>query len=372
MLTKLAGKRIFSNGATIDETVEYRTTNWAVRRYGSGYQVNDPRGVGHLGVIAEVQQDALNARLTSGTMPDKALAVLAYFGLEGSIEDLDWSDLHFLRSTNGYSAMRVILDAIKAAAPAGPEPPIEPPPAGEILGNYPGAPPHNAGTGVETVFERLARYGLIMSSTAYDGPLPSQMGFARRYWQNKLVPNVSEEAWMLKERGLRPLPEQAPVREDGIYLYDQLELRIAEWGKALAENELGADERQAAARAAYWAFEEAFVPKSDAGAPPAHGDRIANPRSVLYAGRFIENAIEHGLPNSAAWCCPRAAFTLGTPQHLSRYEQWGFSSQPLDARDWRGILGVEFVDEGNEWPGGPGREAAEADAPKVVGTPKKR
>lgn len=346
-LTRIAGVRIFSNGLTIDHTVEYKSINWAVRRYGYGYQVNDPRGVGHLGVLGEIQQEALNGRLNTGTMPNKAGAVLKGLGLEGEINDLDYSDLHFARSENGYSAMRVILDDIRATTPA-PEPPdIEEP--GEVLGQYPGAPPHNrpvGGGGPETVFERIAIYGLIMASTPYDGPLPSQMGFARRYWQNKLVPNVNEAEWMLAERGLRPLPEQSPVREDGIYLYDQLECRIAEWGLALAE---GTDDTglQDAALRAYWEFEPAFVPKTIAGAPPAFQDRRCNPRSVLYASRMLENAIVQGKPDYAAWCGPRAAFSLGTPQHMSRYEQWGFSSQPLQSRDWRGVLGLSWA-EGDE------------------------
>lgn len=356
-LTRIAGVRIFSNGKVIDHTVEYLSPNWAVKRYGYGYQVNDPRGVGHVGVIGEIQQEALNKRLETNTMPNKAGAVLKGLGLQGEINDLDYSDLHFLRSENGYSAMRVILDDIRATTPA-PEPPeIEEP--GEVLGDYPGAPPHNAGLGVETVFERIALYGLIMSSTPYDGPLPSQMGFARRYWQNNLIPGVNEAEWMMKERGLRILPEQSPVREDGIYRYDQLELRIAEWGLSLAENHGDGEARQAAARAAYWEFEECFVPATDEGAPPAFGDRVCNPRSVLYAGRFLENAIEHNLPNTAAWCGPRAAFTLGTPQHFSRYEQWGFSSQPLQSRDWRGILGIAWADDDTDtgFPGGPTKGA---------------
>ncbi len=347
MLTNLEGARIFSNGRIIDTNVGYMTTNWANRRYGEGFGVNDPRGVGHMGVIGEISQEVLNGRIDAGTMPPGAQAVLDHFGLTGLIEDLDWNDLHFLRSNNGYSAMRVILDSIRAESSAPPPPEPAPPP----IADYPDAPPL---TGPDSVYERIKLYGLIYGPTPYEGLL-GQKWYATRYYQNKLVPNVNEQAWMLEHHGLRPLQEVWVPTEDGIYLYDQLELRNAEWGLSLAENHGDGAVRQEATKRAYWEWERAFVPATDQGVQPQFGDRVVNPRAVLNTGRRFENAIAQGLPHAAAWCGPRIAMTLGQPQHFSRYEAWGMSSQPLQSRDWRGVLGIGWAegDGDGTFPGGP-------------------
>jgi hypothetical protein len=298
-------------------------------RYGPGYQhIPGSVGVSHIGALP-LALDFFNE--VRHAEPFKS--IFARAGHDGAeITSQERSDLHFLMdSKRGTTYARSILDAI-AKPVAGQGSTTTAPHL------YPGAPPL---TGPGNVYDRIAKYGLIYGPT----PLEKQKFYAEKYYENRLVPGVNEEEWMLSERGLRPLPEVAVVREDGLYLFEQLERKIAEWGLTLAADGVDVEGQHKAALDAYWAFEPAFVPASDEGASPSFGDRVCNPRSVLYAGRMIENAIVQGNPTAAAVGGPRCAITLGTPRHFSLFEAYGvhMTAAPLQSDEWRAILGQKPV-----------------------------
>lgn len=311
-------------------------------RYGDGFQRTNP--LGHAGsggpvAVGGVSTEALNARIAAGTLGE-AESVLRAAGWDGAaLTDRDVQDLFYLRhgSTTYLDAIATALGVKGAPGGEGDAP------AQSHL--YEGAPPLS---GPGSVYERLALYGLITAATPVGDPEGtaklSQNWYAIKYFENKLVPGENEEAFMAEKFNLRPLPEQWPVREDGVALFRALELRIAEWGLATAENASDLAAKQEAAKDAYFAFEAAFIPAvgQSAGAPPAFGDRVCNPRSVRYAGRMVENAIVMGQATGAAVSGPRLAMHLGQPQVFSRFEGEGFrqTAAPMQAAEWKLYLGI--------------------------------
>lgn len=335
----------YATGKPADLSQSIDQPGGPAKRWGAGYDSNR-NPLGHAGVdgpvgVPEVALDVLNELIAAGTLEPAAKAVLDSLNHDGApLTRLDLYDLFFLRY--GQSTY---LEAIATArgwrermAQAGQgSTPVDP------SAPYPGAPD------VPTLVSWLQKRGMIMASTPSDGPLPSIMGFVRRFYEardgagNPLVLGVNAEAWLWATHGRRELPEQWPVREDGVALFAALERAIAEWALAEEEGATGVTELRlrSAALEAYDAFEAAFVPApGQVAAPLTYGDRACNPRSVIYAGRFVRDAIVQGRAQAAALHCPRLVKTLGAPRVASKFDLWGFGNQTPQINDLRAILGL--------------------------------
>lgn len=295
----------------------------------------------------DAHQTVVGGRLNEVAAHPEIAALFKSWGWDG-VAKLDTSasgaDELFLRqhreSAGGRSLISVLWEKGKALKFWGV------PSEGDSAPADPSQPYPNQPTPAEAE-EDLKSFGFITSATDWGSKL-GRKWYLDRYFQNKLTPETSE-AWAWENHKRKRLPEQYIPRESFIPLFDALEHQVTVWGLATATNAADLAAQQEATRVAYFAWEASFLPEDgETPATPSFGDRVVNPRSLIYAGRFIENAIVLGNPTSAVVSGPRAAMYLGQPQHFSRFEMYGMhqSAQPLQKEEWQALLGRPVVGGG--------------------------